>query len=75
MFEGFAFFGLVCVAAAIVGGGLTAKGISVPVISSIPRQALLAIFGVVVVAGAFAFVRDDGGGVVPPDGDGDGGSL
>jgi hypothetical protein len=43
--------GLACVIAAIVGGGLSAFGIVVPVFGSVPRQALLASLGVVLVLG------------------------
>src|ERR1019366_7927996 len=38
-------FGVVLLAAAIVGGGMTASGVNVPVISSLTRQVLLAAFG------------------------------
>lgn len=38
--------GFVFIAAAILGGGLTAQGVEVPVISSIPRQVLLGLTGV-----------------------------
>ncbi|MGX1186678.1 hypothetical protein AB7M29_004357 [Pseudomonas sp. F-14 TE3623] len=40
-------FGLVCLGAAIVGGGLKALGIEVPLLKSIRRQLLLALFGLV----------------------------
>lgn len=43
-------FGVVCIAAAIIGGGLSAAGFTIPVISSIPRQILLAVFGIALVA-------------------------
>jgi len=51
--------GLVCITAAIVGGGLKAFKIEVPVIASVKRQLLLAGFGIVLLAGF---------GVVPPGG-------
>jgi hypothetical protein len=38
-------FGIVCVAAAIVGGGFKAFGVEVPLIGSYLRQILLALFG------------------------------
>jgi hypothetical protein len=41
--------GVVCVIAAVVGGGLTAAGTQVPVISSLARQLLLAIIGLFLV--------------------------
>lgn len=40
-------FGIIAIAAAIVGGGLSAFGINVPVLQSTTRQVLLAIVGVV----------------------------
>jgi hypothetical protein len=44
--------GVVCIIAAIVGGGLKALGIEVPKLDSFARQALLGIFGIgLVVAG------------------------
>src|ERR1041384_6079322 len=42
--------GLVCIIAAIVGGGLTAFGTVIPVLNSKKRQLLLSIFGLVLVA-------------------------
>jgi hypothetical protein len=42
--------GAACVVAAIVGGGLEAVGIKFPVVSSIHRQILMAIFGLAVFA-------------------------
>jgi hypothetical protein len=39
--------GFACVIFAIVGGGLTVFGIKVPIISSVKRQVLLGIFGVI----------------------------
>lgn len=46
--------GLVCVIAAIVGGGLRAFGFELPVLQSGTRQGLLAIFGgILIVAGVY----------------------
>jgi hypothetical protein len=45
-------FGLVCIAAAIIGGGLSAAGTKIPLINSIPRQILLGAFGALLVVGA-----------------------
>ena len=45
-------FGLVCIAAAIIGGGFSAAGATVPVITNRIRQVLLGVFGVIVVLGA-----------------------
>jgi hypothetical protein len=42
--------GLACVIAAIVGGGLKAFGLELPILQSAARQGLLAIFGVILVA-------------------------
>ena len=39
--------GIVCVIAAIGGGGLKARGVAVPIIDSLWRQGLLAAFGIV----------------------------
>lgn len=44
--------GIVCVAAAIVGGGVSAAGVKVPVISSLLRQTALFAFGVILAAAA-----------------------
>ena len=44
--------GLVCVLGAIVRGGLRALGFELPFLQSIPRQILLAIFGLVLIAAA-----------------------
>jgi len=41
--------GVVAVMAAIVGGGLKAVGVEVPVFGSIPRQVLLGIFGLALI--------------------------
>jgi hypothetical protein len=45
--------GLVCIVAAIVGGGLTAFGIEVPALQSRGRQVILAVFGLLVVAATY----------------------
>jgi hypothetical protein len=42
-------FGVVCIAAAIVGGGLKALGVEIPGISSLSRQIALACFGLILV--------------------------
>ncbi len=42
--------GIVCVLAAIVGGGVKALGSELPVINSWRRQAVLAVFGIVLIA-------------------------
>jgi len=41
------YLGLVCILAAVVGGGLKWKGIEMPVVTSYPRQALLGATGFV----------------------------
>ena len=41
--------GLACIIVAIIGGGLEILGVKVPVISSRPRQALLAALGIVLI--------------------------
>jgi hypothetical protein len=47
--------GLVCIIAAIVGGGLKAFGIEIPILQSGKRQVLLAIFGsILIIAGYYA---------------------
>lgn len=60
--------GIACVVAAIVGGGLTAYGIKVPGVESVPRQLLLGMFGLVL--GALGFFGVNGGddGVQADDG-------
>ncbi len=79
MFETLIVIGLACVIAAAVGGGLKLKGVEIPVVSSLARQALLAGIGVAVIVGGFIFVRDEAapnggtdgfpnGGVVIPGG-------
>lgn len=59
--------GLACVIGAAVGGGLKLKGVEIPVISSLPRQALLAGIGVAVIVGAFAFGREGATNGAPTD--------
>jgi hypothetical protein len=51
--------GIVCVIAAIVGGGMKAAGVDIPVIHSVPRQVMLAVFGFAVIAGGIV-LRDSG---------------
>lgn len=63
--------GLVCVIAAIVGGGLKAFQIEVPGIASVPRQAMLAAFGVLIGVIGLAGGGDNSGN----GGGGDGGSA
>jgi hypothetical protein len=47
--------GLVSIMAAIIGGGLSALGVTIPTVESIGRQITLGIFGIIVLAaGAFA---------------------
>jgi hypothetical protein len=45
-------FGIVCLAAAIIGGELTAAGIKIPILHSLVRRALLGLFGLVLIAAA-----------------------
>jgi hypothetical protein len=48
-------FGVVCVIAALVGGGVKALGSEIPVVNSLPRQLLLAAVGAaLIVAPTFA---------------------
>jgi len=61
--------GVLCVVAAVVGGGLKAAGAEFPPLASPRRQVLLAIVGVLVIAGAYltrseATPGDGGGGIV-----------
>jgi hypothetical protein len=42
--------GIGCIIAAIVGGGLRAFGLEIPVLNSVRRQILLGLFGVILVA-------------------------
>lgn len=52
--------GLLCVFAAIVGGGLQAFGAKVPIIESTRRQLVLSIFGVVLLIGAWVSSSSNG---------------
>jgi hypothetical protein len=54
--------GVVCMIAAVVGGGLKAFGTDVPVISSLPRQLLLFFLGLALVVFAWLVKDDDGSG-------------
>src|SRR5438046_1631560 len=45
--------GIACVIAAIVGGGLKAFGVEIPVLASAKRQAILAVFGCGLVIAAY----------------------
>ena len=47
------FAGVACVIAAIVGGGLKAFGIEVPLLQSLKRQIILALFGLVLLSIAY----------------------
>jgi hypothetical protein len=51
--------GFVFVAAAVIGGGLKAVGIEVPVVSSISRQVLLGLAGVGAIVISFLLVEND----------------
>ena len=42
-------FGLVCLISAVIGGGLKARGIEIPVVDSVPRQVVLFFLGVILV--------------------------
>jgi len=59
--------GVVAVMAAIVGGGLKAVGVEVPVFGSIPRQVLLGIFGLALIV--VGLVPWQGWSPRPEDGD------
>src|SRR5437879_12769800 len=48
---------LVCVIAALVGGGLKAFGIEIPLLQSLPRQMGLALFGGVLLVVHFIFLN------------------
>ena len=61
------FVGIGCVIAAVVGGGLSLANLKVPVVSSLPRQVLLGVTGLVLLGGSF-LLPDSGG-----DHDGGGG--
>src|SRR5438093_1354839 len=58
---------VVCIAAAIIGGGMRAMGVDVPVISSVSRQILLGIFGILVLVGNYVFLRPVEGAMRHPD--------
>jgi hypothetical protein len=61
------YFGIGCIAAAIVGGGLKAFNImEIGVIASVARQVLLAAFGVVLIVAGVLIDRDDGSDETPP---------
>lgn len=51
--------GFACLVAAVVGGGLKLAGVDIPVVDSLPRQVLLAVLGVVIIATALILGRDD----------------
>ena len=57
--------GLVCIIAAIIGGGLTAFGIKMPIVQSAKRQAVLALFGFFLLGAAYQISRED---KQPPNG-------
>lgn len=52
--------GLVCLIAAIVGGGLTAFGIKIPLLTSLWRQLLLGFLGVCLLVAAYSSPTTDG---------------
>ena len=60
--------GIACMAAALIGGGLKAFGMEIPLFSSLRRQVLLFLFGGAILAlGLGAFDKDiTGGGILPP---------
>jgi hypothetical protein len=50
--------GLACILAAVVGGGISAFGVEVPAVGSVPRQLILAAVGIALVApGAWVEAR------------------
>jgi hypothetical protein len=49
--------GLACIIAAIVGGGVKAFGVEIPLLSSLKRQSLLAIFGLALIVVSVAADR------------------
>ena len=51
--------GLVCIIAAIIGGGLKAFGIEIPILQSGKRQVLLAIFGFILIIAGYS-VQESG---------------
>ena len=52
--------GVVCVIGAIVGGGLSGFGITIPVLNSLRRQAMLGVFGIALIALSFGPVVPNG---------------
>ncbi len=60
--------GIVCVVGAIIGGGLKAFGIDLPFFTSNKRQAVLAIFGVILIFGSIYINPKRGTGPGPSDG-------
>jgi len=54
--------GLACIIAAIIGGGLKAFGVEIAVLRSWKRQALLAMFGAMLIAAAYIIQRP----AIPP---------
>jgi hypothetical protein len=60
--------GLLCVIAAIVGGGIEALGGKVPVIQSSKRQTALGLFGTILLLGAWFSPSSNAPGAVPSDG-------
>jgi hypothetical protein len=59
--------GLVCVIAAIVGGGLKAFGLELPILRSGGRQGLLATLGIILMVGAY-YVQETGKGPISQPG-------
>lgn len=58
----FILLGVICLIAAIVGGGLKAAGVELPVVVAVRRQVLLGLLGVVLIfAGAFMGSGSGGG--------------
>lgn len=51
--------GIACVVAAVVGGGLKLAGAEFPLLTSVPRQVLLAVVGLAVLLISFAGADDD----------------
>jgi hypothetical protein len=62
--------GLVCIIAAVIGGGLKAFGIEIPALQSTTRQILLGTLGLILLLGTYAsytqFARPP---ITPPDGE------
>jgi hypothetical protein len=59
--------GLACVIAAIVGGGLKAFGLELPILASRGRQGLLATFGIILMVGAYYAQESGKGPSLGPD--------